>query len=79
MPINNLFGREVERQTILFRDMQDQIYELRQQTRMNFEEKPNIVFSVSEDTVRGPGGLVNMPYDLKYLNKNVMDHQVIPK
>ena len=72
-----LCDREVERQRILFKDIQDQMDELRQQTRMERRERAKAAFSVSEGIAKEREGLVKELHDLRNINKNMMDIKVL--
>ena len=56
--------------------MQDQMDELRQQTRMERRERAKAAFSVSEGIAKEREGLVKELYDLKTINKDMMDLKV---
>ena len=69
--------REVERQKILFKDMQDHMDELRNQTKDERRQRAKSAFKVSENIAKEREGLVQQLHDLKDMNKNMMDLKVI--
>ena len=71
-----MYNREVERQRILFKDMQDQMDEVRQQTKMERRERAKAAFKVSEGIAKEREGLVHQLHHLKEVNQNMMDQQV---
>ena len=56
--------------------MQDQMDELRQQTKLERRQRAKAALTVSEGIAKEREGLVHELYHLKSVNKNMMDRQV---
>ena len=68
--------REVDRQKTLFKDMQDHMDEMRQQTKEERKQRAKAAFQVSENIAKERENLVHQLHHLKDVNKNMMDRKV---
>ena len=77
--VNKFFKnfREVQRQKTLFKDIQDHMDELRQQTKEERKQRAKAAFKVSENIAKEREELVHQLHHLKDVNKNMMDRKVI--
>ena len=69
--------REVQRQKTLFKDIQDHMDELRQQTKEERKQRAKAAFKVTENIAKEREELVHQLHHLKDVNKNMMDRKVI--
>ena len=69
--------REVQRQKTLFKDIQDHMDELRQQTKEERKQRAKAAFNVTENIAKEREELVHQLHHLKDVNKNIMDRKVI--
>ena len=69
--------REVQRQKTLFKDIQDHMDELRQQTKEERKQRAKAAFKVTENIAKEREELVHQLHHLKDVNKNMMDRKVV--
>ena len=61
----------------MFKDIQDHMDELRQQTKEERKQRAKAAFKVSENIAKEREELVHQLHHLKDVNKNMMDRKVI--